>query len=186
MLFGERVGLRARHEADGPILEAELYNDVVTQLQSDSRPWRPISPDSTASRYRIKDPKDGVEVFSVVELATQELAGAATLWGVDSHNRYGHLGIALRPACRGRQLGADVVRVLCHYGFAILGLHRLQIETLAENEAMIRAASKAGFVSEGLLRQAAWMAGEFTDEAIMGLLAEEWFRGERVQKPDSD
>jgi RimJ/RimL family protein N-acetyltransferase len=54
------------------------------------------------------------------------------------------------------------------------GLHRLQVETLADNTAMIRAATQAGFVPEGTLRRAAWVNGAFADEVILGLLATEW------------
>jgi Acetyltransferase (GNAT) domain len=63
----------------------------------------------------------------------------------------------LLPAFRGRGPGTDAVRVLCHYGFAIRGLHRLQAETLAGNDAMIQAASRAGFAREGTLRHSAWV-----------------------------
>jgi RimJ/RimL family protein N-acetyltransferase len=71
-------------------------------------------------------------------------------------------------------LGTDVVKVLCWYGFAARGLHRLQIETLADNAAMMRAATRAGFVSEGTLRRSAWVNGDFVDEVVLGLLASEW------------
>lgn len=111
---------------------------------------------------------------SVVELSGNELAGEALLWGIDSHNRTAHLGISLRPAFRGRGLGTDVVRVLCTYGFAVRGLQRLQVETLADNAAMIRAAMQVGFAREGILRRSAWVNRDFADEVILGLLASEW------------
>jgi RimJ/RimL family protein N-acetyltransferase len=79
----------------------------------------------------------------------------------------------LRPDCPDG-LGTDVVRVLCRSGFAIRGLHRLQAETLADNVAMIQAASRAGFRREGTLRRSAWVNGDFADEVILGLLATEW------------
>jgi RimJ/RimL family protein N-acetyltransferase len=110
----------------------------------------------------------------VVQLADDELAGEALLWGIDLHNRTAHIGISLRPAFRGRGLGTDVVRVLCHDGLVVRGLHRLQVETLADNAAMIRAATQAGFVPEGTLRRAAWVNGNFADEVVLGLLATEW------------
>ena len=124
--------------------------------------------------YAPADPTDEAACFSVVELASGDLAGEAVLWAIDTHNRSAHLGIALLPEFRGRGLGADVVRVLCEYGFAVLGLGRLQVETLADNTAMIAAAVKAGFTVEGTLRRSAWVYGTFTDEVVLGLLAEEW------------
>src|SRR5262249_1258722 len=42
LLRGDHVALRSRHPDDIPILHAELYNDVTTRAQADSRPWRPI------------------------------------------------------------------------------------------------------------------------------------------------
>jgi RimJ/RimL family protein N-acetyltransferase len=174
MLRGDTIGLRARHETDVPILQSELYNDVETRSKADSRPWRPIAPGSAASPYTVSDPTDDAACFSVVRLADDELVGEALLWGIDLHNRSAHLGIALRPTFRGRGLGTDVVRVLCHYGFVVRGLHRLQVETLADNAAMMRAATEVGFVPEGTLRRAAWANGAFADEVILGLLSTEW------------
>jgi len=174
MLRAGKIGLRARDEADVAILHTELYEDVAIRSQADSRPWRPVSPGSAASPYAISEPSDDVAIFSVVELAGNELAGDALLWGIDLHNRMAHIGLGLRPAFRGRGLGTDVVRALCEYGFSVRGLHRLQIETLATNAAMIHAAERVGFTREGTLRQAAWVTGEWLDEVILGLLAADW------------
>ena len=174
MLTGEVVALRARMDSDIAVLEAELYDDVALRSRSDMRPWRPVPPGSAESAFRVTDPHADPADFSVVELASGELAGAAVLWGVDPHNRVAHAGLSLRPSFRGRGLGTDTVRLLCRYGFEVRGLHRMQVETLADNAAMIRAATQAGFTREGTLRQAAWVLGEFADEVILGQLAPEW------------
>jgi RimJ/RimL family protein N-acetyltransferase len=176
MLRGQKIGLRARHEADVAVLHAELYDDVATRSRADSRAWRPVSPGSTASPYAVGEPRDDNAVFSVVDLADGALAGDALLWGIDSHNRLAHLGMSLRPAFRGRGLGTDAVRVLCGYGFGVLGMNRLQIETLADNEALIRSAVRVGFVPEGTIRRSAWVDGAFADEVVLGLLAAEYAR----------
>jgi hypothetical protein len=39
---------------------------------------------------------------------------------------------------------------------------------------MIRTAERVGFVQEGVLRQAAWVTGQYLDEVVFGMLAEEW------------
>lgn len=174
MLRGNMVGLRARYESDVPILHSELYDDVATRSRADSRPWRPVTPGSSASPYAVAGPCDDAACFSVVSLEDDELAGEALLWGIDTHNRSAHLGISLRPVFRKRGFGADIVQVLCEYGFAVRGLHRLQLETLADNAAMIRAASRAGFTREGTLRSSAWVDHEFADQVIFGLLADSW------------
>jgi RimJ/RimL family protein N-acetyltransferase len=116
----------------------------------------------------------------VVDLADDQLVGEALLWGIDAHNRAAHIGISLRPSFRGRGLAADVIHVLCDYGFHVLGLHRLQIDTLADNAPMIRAAAVVGFVEEGTLRRSAWVNGGFADQVILGLLATDWNRPQEV------
>ncbi|MFJ8622248.1 GNAT family N-acetyltransferase [Kitasatospora sp. NPDC093550] len=174
MLQGTHLTLRARHEADVPVLQAELYDDVATRSRADSRPWRPLPPGAAHSPYAVAEPSEEAACFSVVETATGELAGEALLWGIDTHNRAAHVGLALRPGHRGRGFAADVLRVLCRYAFPVLGLRRLQLETLADNAPMLRAAATAGFTVEGRLRRSAWANGEFLDQVVLGLLAEEW------------
>ena len=174
MLRGEKVLLRARQDSDIPVLEAELHGDVLAWSRGSGRPWRPLPPGSDDSPYKVTDWRSDPAVFSVVELDSQELAGDALLWGVDQHNRLAHLGISVLPAFRGRGLGTDITRVLCRYGFEIRGLQRLQVDTLADNEAMLRAAARAGFTREGLLRRSGWVNGAYVDLVVLGQLAEEW------------
>ncbi|MFG3262432.1 MULTISPECIES: GNAT family N-acetyltransferase [Streptomyces] len=174
MLRSGKVGLRARHEDDIPILRTELYDDVVNAARSEGRPWRPITPGSKDSRLVVDDKEEGHVPFSVVELDGGTLVGTAVLWGIDTHNRTAHLGLGLLPSARGKGYGTDTVTALCHYGFVVRGLHRLQIETLSDNAAMLRSAERNGFVREGVLRSSAWVMGEFLDEVLLGLLAADW------------
>ncbi len=183
MLSGKLTCLRARAAEDVEILHAELYEDVAVWTRADTRPWVPI-PSGQASPYWVSgladdqpaaDPADtDSAVFSVVERATGGLAGEAVVWSFDLHNRSAHLGISLRPAFRGRGFGVDVVRILCRYGFQLRGLHRLQLETLGDNHAMMAVAEKAGFTREGMTRGSSWVNGRFCDDVIFGLLAEEF------------
>lgn len=177
MLRGEVVGLRARHDEDIPILRAELYDDVANASRADARPWRPITPGSKDPRLVVDETEEGHVPFSVVELAGGTLVGTATLWGIDNHNRSAHLGLGLLPAARGKGYGTDAVAVLCHYGFVVRGLRRLQIETLSDNTAMLRSAERNGFVREGVLRSSAWVMGEFLDDVVLGLLVHDWNPG---------
>ncbi|MFD9367740.1 GNAT family N-acetyltransferase [Streptomyces sp. NPDC060020] len=174
MLKGSKVGLRARHDDDIPILQTELHDDVANYSRSELRPWRPITPGSKESRLVVDDNEQGHVSFSVVELDGGTLVGTATLWGIDHHNRSAHIGLGLRPSSRGKGYGTDVVAVMCHYGFLVRGLQRLQIETLSDNAAMLRSAERNGFVREGVLRSSAWVMGEFLDDVVLGLLVRDW------------
>jgi RimJ/RimL family protein N-acetyltransferase len=174
MLSGEKVVLRARHEDDIEILRAGLYDDVENAARSEGRPWRPVRPGADDIRLTSDDKDQTAVTFSVVEREGGALIGTATLWDIDTHHRAAHVGLGLLPDARGKGFGTDVVAVLCHYGFAVRSLHRLQIETLDDNHGMLRAAERNGFVREGVLRSSAWVLGEFVDEVVLGLLVGEW------------
>ena len=172
MLRGELVTLRAREASDDERFAAELYDDVEEHSRSAGVAWRPLNPGALA--FPLPESAAHVANFSVVVTTSGELAGLAVLWGIDAHNRRAHLGLTLFPSFRGRGYGSDVVAVLCRYGFSTLGLHRLALETLADNAAMQRAAERSGFVLEGRMREASWANGAFHDEVRFGLLADDW------------
>ncbi|MCF3180557.1 GNAT family N-acetyltransferase [Streptomyces polychromogenes] len=174
MLRGAKVGLRARFDEDIPVLRTELYDDVVNSSRSEAGPWKPMTPGTRDPRLVVDEKQERSVSFSVVELEGGTLIGSAMLWGIDTHNRNAHIGLGLFPAARGKGYGTDVVAVLCHYGFTVRGLRRLQIETLADNAAMLRSAERNGFVREGVLRSSAWVMGEFLDEVLLGLLVQDW------------
>jgi RimJ/RimL family protein N-acetyltransferase len=174
MLRGEKAGLRARQDEDVPVLHAELHDDVAEHGRADSGPWLPRAPGRDWSPFVVREPSETSVAFSVVDLASGELAGSAGLGAIDNHNRLAHLGMWLRPGHRGRGIGVDTLRLLCRYGFDGRGLNRLQLETLSDNHAMIAVAERAGFTREGTLRSAAWVNGRFGDEVVFGRTAEEW------------
>ncbi|GED89704.1 hypothetical protein TNCT6_67890 [Streptomyces sp. 6-11-2] len=122
----------------------------------------------------VDDKEEGRVHFSVAELEGGTLVGTAALWGIDNHNRSAHIGLGLLPSSRSKGYGTDVAAVLCHYGFVVRGLQRLQIEALSDNTAMLRSAERNGFVREGVLRSSAWVMGEFLDEVLIGLLVQDW------------
>jgi RimJ/RimL family protein N-acetyltransferase len=174
MLRGSTVGLRARLDSDVAVLHAALYDDVLGHSDADTRPWRPLPPTSELSPYRVKPAPDDAAEFTIVSLADDRVLGECGLWSIDTHNRRAHVGIALLPEERHGGLGLDAVQVLCRYGFSILGLHRLQIETNVTNTAMVATARRARFSVEGTLRDASWVAGRFVDEVVLGLVADDW------------
>ena len=126
-------------------------------------------------------PVDDVEFFSVVDLADGDrLAGEALLWGIDLHNRTAHLGVSLVARVPGARPSARMSCGCCaHYGISRARAAPVAGgDTLVDNEAMLRAATRAGFTREGRaaqLRRGSTAA--FVDTVVLGLLAEEWEPG---------
>jgi len=184
MLHGTRIVLRARKETDVAVLDAQLMSNVETYSRARGGAWRPL-PLGGASEFASREPNDHVAHFTIADRSTDEVLGATLLWQIDLHNRSAHIGLSLLPAARGHGLGTEALWVLCRYGFMTLGLHRLQLETLTDNEAMRGAAVAAGFSFEGTLREGAWVDGSFLDDVVYGQLAREWIaRGEARPAPN--
>ena len=175
MLRGRSVLLRGIERADVPQLHAWSAADPAAFALTSAAPWVPGTvADALAAydkdeRYR---PRDAHVPFAVE--AEGALAGTATLWGIDTLARSGHLGITLGPHARGRGWGSDACRVLLEYAFRWRGLHRVQLEVLATNAAAVRAYEAVGFVHEGRRRQSAYVDGAYVDELFMGVLEPEW------------
>ena len=179
MLNGRLVTLREIRRSDLAVMHREFTSDVVTSSLASPDPWRPVSLARLEAHFdrRLTDDDEPQHVrFAVQERADEpgELIGTCGLWHVDLHNGTAHVGVQLVTSVRGRGLGTDVVRVLCHYAFVVRGLHRLALETLADNHGMRAAATRAGFVEEGRAREAAYFFGERVDEITYGLLRSEW------------
>lgn len=74
----------------------------------------------------------------------------------------------------GRGYGTEVVRQFVRFLFTSYNLHRIDIDTFADNERAIRCYKKVGFVEEGRLRKAMWTTKGYRDQVMMGLLREDW------------
>jgi RimJ/RimL family protein N-acetyltransferase len=77
------------------------------------------------------------------------------------------------PDFRGRGIADAAARLLVHHLFFDLDYHRVQLECYGFNERAIRHAERAGFVKEGVKRNAYWRHGEWVDGVIFGLVRED-------------
>lgn len=103
--------------------------------------------------------------------------GEIRLDHVDEQHRSATLAMGIGdPSLLGRGLGTEAVRLVLGHAFKELGLHRVGLRVLEYNTRAIRAYEKCGFVVEGRERQAANVDGQWYDDIVMGILAEEFGR----------
>jgi RimJ/RimL family protein N-acetyltransferase len=108
--------------------------------------------------------------------------GEIRLDNVDEHDRRAGLAVGLYdPAKLGMGLGREAIGLVLKHAFGELGLHRISLRVVDDNTRAIRCYRACGFVEEGREREAAYVAGEWHDDVIMGLLSRE-FRA-RLTKP---
>jgi RimJ/RimL family protein N-acetyltransferase len=111
----------------------------------------------SALRFAVCDSTSG-EVMAGVTLHAGREAGA---WD---------LGFWCVPTFRGQGVVPEALGTLCRWGFAELSARRIEWRTAVGNWASRRAAEKAGFRVEGLLRGALVLRGEQVDGWVGGLL----------------
>jgi RimJ/RimL family protein N-acetyltransferase len=81
--------------------------------------------------------------------------------------------LMLLPDFRGRGIADAAARLLVRHLFFDLDYHRVQLECYGFNERAIRHAERAGFVQEGVKRNAYWRHGKWVDGVIFGLVRED-------------
>jgi RimJ/RimL family protein N-acetyltransferase len=81
--------------------------------------------------------------------------------------------LMLDPSLQGRGLAAGIVRSLCDRLFDVHGMHRIEAEVMGINDAARAVFERAGFVLEGVRRQAYDRHGTWQDGVRYGLLIDE-------------
>jgi RimJ/RimL family protein N-acetyltransferase len=99
----------------------------------------------------------------------------AMAWEVRSErNATVHVsGLAVDPAFRGRRLADEAARLLQHHLIRERGFHRIELEIYGFNERAQRHAERAGFVKEGVKRQAYRRGDGWVDGVLYALVAED-------------
>jgi [ribosomal protein S5]-alanine N-acetyltransferase len=74
---------------------------------------------------------------------------------------------------RGRGLGREITRLVLAWAFDVLGVHRIELEVVADNAAAIRCYQACGFREEGIRRQAGLYPDGWKDFIMMAMLQPE-------------
>jgi len=174
MLEGRHVRLRAIEREDLPLLHELFDDDLELLARSEDAPPRPVSLAEREQRFdELLEEQDRRVMRFVIELG-DELVGECQLHFIDHYRRSCQLGIVLGREYWAKGLGQDAVRTLVDFAFRDLGMRKVGLEVLADDERAVGAYRKVGFVEEGRLRDHSWFEGAFHDALVMGILRDEW------------
>jgi RimJ/RimL family protein N-acetyltransferase len=169
---GERIYFRPIEFEDEALLRAWI---------NDPRNWATLCRCTPVNAARERDWIDKLYrdthdvVFGVCIKENDRLIGTTGLHRADPIRRCAEFGIALGDvASQNRGFGTEATALTVRYGFEVLNLNRIALGVLADNARARRAYEKAGFVQEGVLRQAFYRHGRWIDEVRYAILRDEW------------
>ncbi|OWR30165.1 GNAT family N-acetyltransferase [Saccharibacillus sp. O23] len=143
----------------GPDFKYPLMIDQLTRYVQDANDRR------TSNKF----------IYKAVEQHTNELVGHVSLGNVDRSNRSGRIGkVLLSPNHRGKGYGKQLIDRVLHIGFNEFELHRISLGVFDFNISAIQCYESAGFVREGLLRDARKYKDNYWNLIEMSILEEEW------------
>lgn len=118
-----------------------------------------------------------VSVFGIENIENQCLIGITTLRDINFFNRSAEFSIFIGDIeYRGKGFSNNATSQTLRFGFFKMGLNRIYLKVLEENESAIKLYQTTGFVKEGLLRSSVFKNNCFKNEIIMAILKDE-FRG---------
>ena len=169
VLLGERVTLRPITEADTDLIvrwrntPAVMQNFIFRQR---------FTPEMHRHWLATKVAAGLVVQYIIEEKATGRAVGSVYYRDVDPVNHSAEYGIFIgEEDARNKGLGTETARLFTEFGFAQLGLHRISLRLLAENEPARRSYENAGFAVEGVFRDMVLLDGRYRDVVFMARLA---------------
>ncbi|MET7952025.1 GNAT family protein [Micromonospora sp. NPDC005324] len=170
----DRLLLRQYRFDDVDALVA-YYGDPAVARYIPWDPWsREFAVEQVAKRVRRLGITGEDSSLALVAEHEGEIIGDVVLWPADGTLSRGEMGWAFRPSVWGRGYAAEAVRALIDIAFSHYSMHRVIAQIDGRNEASARLCERLGMVKEAHLRQDYWAKGEWVDNDIYGLLAEQW------------
>jgi ribosomal-protein-alanine N-acetyltransferase len=126
-------------------------------------------------RDRLADRSRRGSIYWVFTLRDDDTAvGSCCYWNFEPGFRTAEIGYELHRAHWGTGIMTEALPPIIAYGFASLGLHRIEACPLAENTPSRKLPLKLGFKYEGKLRQRVFFKGRYLDQLYYGLLKKDW------------
>ncbi|HEY2176930.1 MAG TPA: GNAT family protein [Mycobacteriales bacterium] len=173
-LATERLVLRRFRPDDAAAFAAYRSHPDVARYQSWTPPVPLAAATELAQTFAAGNPRrPGWFQYAIELAADQRLIGDV---GVCLHDNamQAELGFTVAPDEQGHGYATEAVGRIIDHLVGERGLRRLAAECDARNVASAALLRRLGFTLEGRRRAHTWIKGEWTDDLVFGLLAEEW------------
>ena len=114
-------------------------------------------------------------LFGIFLKENGQHVGNAKLGNINPHHARAELSLFIgEKSCRGKGIGKEVVKALTGYGFAHLGLERIQAGCYEKNLQSLRIFLNAGYTVEGFFRHHVMDNGQTSGCFWLGILKHEF------------
>lgn len=114
-------------------------------------------------------------VFLLVDKSTNKRVGSMGLHRIDWKNRNAITGTMIGERhSRNKGLGSDAKMLLLNWAFNELGLNKVESRVLAFNDRSLAYGKKCGYQEVGRLHRHIWRNGQWHDEYILEVHADDW------------
>jgi len=174
-LESERFYLREFQESDWMDVHEYASQEVVSRYQA----WGPNSPEESKAFVAgvLSDAKKLPRarfMFAVALKENGKVVGAGEIIIEDGVNKAGAIGYVSNPAFWGQGIATETAKLLLHFGFGELGLHRIYATYDPRNSASKTVLKKIGMVKEGIMRENLLMKEGWRDSLLYAVLEQEW------------
>ena len=172
-LEGDAITLRPATEEDLPFLSAEWNSPAICATRTDLYPRG----DEELRRYlggRLGREDRSLALLVCVDEEPVGLALLIRERPSDVELRQGELAYWTARDAQEEGYATAGSRSLVRHAFDRLGLHKVRARTFADNDPSRRVLEKLGFREEGVLREEAFVDGEWVDQVYYGLTESEW------------
>jgi RimJ/RimL family protein N-acetyltransferase len=181
VLSNELVTLRDLRVSDASSLCATLSSLEVHRYMS--APPSDVAGFERFIRWTHDERSSGrLMCFAVVPKGYDVAVGIMQVRQIDAAFTMGEWGAALGSQFWGTGLFEAAVDLLFTFVFDTVGLRRLEARAAVQNGRANGAARKVGGVPEGVARQALFCRGQYHDQLMWSILAEDWRQSRQQEK----
>lgn len=183
MLLGKRIRLRAIEKDDLPRF-VNWLNDP--EVRRNLQLFLPLGLAQEEEWFKNILQRPVEEQPLVIEIKKENLwlpVGNVGLFAFRNADRAAEIGIFIgEKPYWDKGYGTEVMQLMLRFGFNELNLNRIFLRVYQTNLRGIRSYEKAGFKTEGRLREDRYMDGRYVDVFIMSVLRSDW----KAEQPGGD
>jgi [ribosomal protein S5]-alanine N-acetyltransferase len=182
VLTGRRVTLRELRVSDAPSLFAMVTSDEVARFISPP-PMTNEGFERFITWVNRERAAGNHACFAIVPQGMDTAVGLFQARQLEPGWRTAEWGFVLGSAYWGTGIFSEASQMVLEFVFETIGVHRLEARSAVENGRGNGAIRKVGAVQEGILRRSFLRGGQYMDQALWAILADEWRARANVVPP---